>query len=548
MRPWSRRFATQPQRRTVWPTWSFRRSPHVCVRFHSFVAEGFVFVAGVMLFLASERQSLGSGESGGYDSAMKPSGSTKGGTLVALSDTALAGLAALLAFWLLGADDFYKADGPRLVWHLQQGNPLWPQHPFYLPILIALKDALAAWLPAPYDVALLASALGTAAGIACCRLAFAALALPRARANLATALVATCPAVLLFGCVVEIHGLFFGFVGLAFLAFALLERSVARGGLGLPSFVFAAACGALCALASAVHGSGILLGAVFAPWLLARAQRWHAFHPRNVFALVFAASFAALLFTWTDPFANRDFVEGGFGRPQGVEYLPGITWREYLLGLAPLSVLAPLAITKREVRMQALAFVLACVPYLYGALKLLVGEIEFGAYLLPLALPAAYLCTRAWPLPVLALCMVFGTSLGVRNVLRFHADEQETQLREGMRDAVATRSVLVMLGSVDEFEAILIAAPRAQLVPLDELARQAEAQIRAALPFFDQRIAAAIAKKREVWISAAGLAFLDQPASAAFPSGAVLARHIRERYRLDRCGAGSFESFRLSPN
>lgn len=451
---------------------------------------------------------------------------------------------ALLTYWLLGVDDFYKADGPRLVLHLQQGNPLWPQHPFYLPILIALRDVLGdAW--DPFDIALLASSAGAALGVAAARVGFAALGLARARANVATLALGCCPAVLIFASVVEIHGLFFGFACLAFASFSLLDRDLAGRDLTVSAIALAALTAALAALAAGVHASGILLPAIFAPWLITRAHRWHLFHPRNVAALALGASFAGALFAWTDPVGNRDFVEGGFGRPQGVEYLPGIVWREYVLALAPLSLLSIASLHKRELRTQVVAYACAATPYAYGALKLLVGELEFGAYLLPLALPASYLSARAFGPRVLMAAAVLGAGLGIYQLDRFRAAPAELERRADIQNAIGDASVLTLLADVDEFEAMLIASPRSDLVPLDEFARQAPAQIVAALPYFDQRVAEAQAKGQEVWITEQSLRFLAAPPTATLPSGSVLLTHLRARYRLEACGAGGFRASRL---
>ena len=71
-------------------------------------------------------------------------------------------------FVALGPQEFYKADGPRLVLHVMRENPAWPQHPFYLPILIAFRQLVEALgLPiATFDVCRFASAIGTAIGVA----------------------------------------------------------------------------------------------------------------------------------------------------------------------------------------------------------------------------------------------------------------------------------------------------------------------------------------------------------------------------------------------
>ncbi|MFQ5507598.1 MAG: hypothetical protein ACE5F1_22780, partial [Planctomycetota bacterium] len=61
------------------------------------------------------------------------------------------------------------------------------------------------------------------------------------------------------------------------------------------------------------------------------------------------------------------------------------------------------------------ALLLALVPYLAGALRLLVGEVELGAYFLPLVFPAARLAVLS--LPRLPALLALGLSLCLAAVL-----------------------------------------------------------------------------------------------------------------------------------
>src|SRR5690606_40374572 len=86
-----------------------------------------------------------------------------------------------------------------------------------------------------YDAGVLASALGTAVGIACAVLASRILGLTRGGAFAVAGLMLSVPALLFFATVVELHGVFLAFAGPALVAFAHLAPAPgAPRGPGLP--------------------------------------------------------------------------------------------------------------------------------------------------------------------------------------------------------------------------------------------------------------------------------------------------------------------------
>lgn len=449
-----------------------------------------------------------------------------------LLDAVLVFAVAFACFTLIGLGmGFYKADGPRLVVHLRDGNPLWPQHPFYLPIVLAVRDLLAPLGLSPFRVAMTASAAGTALGLAFCRLGFGLLDRERARARFATVLVATCPATVLFGSVVEIHGVFFAFAGAAFALFAWLDRLSKSGRIEARTILVAALAGGACAVATGVHASGLLLPAIFCPWLVSRAVPWKVLDARNIAALILLLVHLGLTRLLADPASSADFVAAGFGRPQGIEHLPGVVLFEYVCGLGVLSLLAPLTVFARRTRREAAAYLVAVVPYCAAALLLLVGEPEFGAYLLPLSIPAAWLASRSLRGRVRAAVPWVAVVLACAPLLLFARATNSGRLPD-LGSAFGAQRGVALIGTPEELEALLLQTPRVDPVFLDEIAKLPPATVRSTLSLFDARIRDAQAEGKTVWITSGARGFLQREPDALLPSGRVLWEHLAQNYEL----------------
>lgn len=468
---------------------------------------------------------------------------------------------ACVVFAALAPQGFYKADGPRLVLHLLRENPVWPQHPLYLPIVIGfgrVLEALGIELP-PFDVCRVAAHIGTAAG-----LAFADVGMQRLfaagkaawRSAAATVLVATCPAVVLFGSVVEIHGVFFGFAGLSFalLCLALPRLALPRTSSAAWSEVaFALLAGAVSAVATAVHASGLLLPAAFLPLFVSVVAKpvdgGHAARGRALaVALSFVAAHVGLVFVVADPFGASRFVEEGFGRPQGVEHLPRVVLDEYVLALMPLSVLGLAVGFQRTTRWLGVAAFLAALPYCAAALELLVAEPEFGAYLLPLALPLAYVCVRAYAAPILVLAAVVASVLGLATLRVFAPSAEDLRYRADLSTCIGEDRGMIFVGAVDELTNLLIAEPALDIVPLDEILVQAPEAVRATLPIFDAKLRDEWAKGRRTWLSGGARALLASDTDALpLRSRSVLAEHLDAQYEWRAVSRGSCELYELVP-
>jgi hypothetical protein len=383
----------------------------------------------------------------------------------------------LVLYLALGHAAFYKTDGPDIVRlldaHLQTGAPLrHPWHVGFLPALDLFRRGLAGIGLTPGYVQLgdWWSALGAALGVACTRAGARRLGLDAGSGRLAAIALALCPATLLFATVVEFHGPLLGLVGLCFWWTTV---QVVR-----PSWWGMVVLGVFCHAAFLIDGQGLFLPA----WLLTFfvARRWRNGVQRRDLLLGAATAAVHLGLFVAMPRLLPEFygfwanlgkglsAEGAMGRPQTLDYTPAIFWQEWLWPLLPISVLVFFAPLRRALRLEFAAFLVGLLPFLFVSVRLLVFEPEYGAYMLPMALPAALLVAQVvnarWRMFAVASLLVgllpwFGAS---RDHLKAQA-AIDAEFATSVATAAKGKKPYVLVGSARE-----LAAAYARLHP-DEL-------------------------------------------------------------------------------
>ena len=482
-----------------------------------------------------------------------------------------------LVYLALGQGTFYKTDGPDIARlldaHLQTNAPL--QHPWhvgFLPALEAFRRLCVALGLQPGYVQLGAwfSALGAALGVA-----FALAGMRRlvgaTVARWASLLLACNPGYVLFATVVEYHGPLQAMLGLSFWWTAV---QVAR-----PSWWGMVVLAGLCHAAFLVHGQ-----ALFHPlWLLAfwfARRRPLGAHRRDfVWAAATGLVHAGLWWglprllpgtygMWAD-LGRGLATEASIGRPQSLDYTPTILWQEWLWPLLPVSVLVWCTPLRRALRMEFAAFVVGFAPFLYVSVRQLVFEPEYGAYLLPMVLPASLLVAQFVPASArrwLALSLPLGL-LPMLLDQRVHLAAQrrfDAEWSAAIATAAGGARPFVLVGSHRELAAAYatLPAPATLRPPLtDEVllwVRENASMPRAqATPEHfagvDAYLRALHASGRAVLLTATALDSLDDPRAAMLAekatlqvapnetmAGPLFAAHLRERFDLVSAAPGVF--------
>ncbi|MEZ5988902.1 MAG: hypothetical protein R3F30_07220 [Planctomycetota bacterium] len=353
---------------------------------------------------------------------------------------------------LLRQDVFYREDGYQLVHHhLAKGRSWHDVHPLYLPVLAWFQRLVSMEGWNEFEVA----SMFSAASVAFCVLMVG---LTARRAGLQARegvpwmlLTGLCPGVTFFATVVEFHGFFLAFVGICFWQAERLvsgepppHRWLSAGLLGLGT-----------ALATAAHASGHLLVPLLGAWVIARRDRLDrlpeliAFAATHMVLYLVGLAVVDVVLGLPRHAAGRsaewlsEWIDVGaiFGR-----VLPSL-WHEVLVPFAPLNLALvwtvlrawPNPPTLLQVRVGAAAFGL----YWLAALLILADPndgsaiVEHGAYLLPLAIPAAYWVARRLE-PVWLDLLVLASLALAWNAIDLHGYENRGQQDAAMAAGFAT--------------------------------------------------------------------------------------------------------------
>ncbi|MFO1055253.1 MAG: hypothetical protein U1F36_23790 [Planctomycetota bacterium] len=383
-------------------------------------------------------------------------------------------LCAVVVYSLCAPRILYGPDAFTFFQMAQQGHATHWMHLLYVPILRLARTLGAPLGIAPFHAFVGASSVSTALGVAFCHRAAARLGADRRRAALTALVVACTPAVAFFAVLLEVQGVFFGAVGLAWLAGASFARrpSTARVvGIGLAS-----------GLAAMIHGSGHMLPVCVACIALALADlRGIAFGRLVLWAALGALAHAAVpltlaLTTGLDPLTSvrnsANFVEGSAAGAGGLSHLGTILLDEWVYSFAPFCALIYLAARRRELRRMVLAIHVPLAAYLFVSWSLLgytfgVHGIEHGAYFLPLAFPLAWATARALPVPVTLTACILSAAIGTWHV-RHECDARPRQFESrAVVEALGSNRGLLVVRDAKEGELLSLDEPELALIPFD---------------------------------------------------------------------------------
>ncbi|MEM7203958.1 MAG: hypothetical protein AAF628_27100 [Planctomycetota bacterium] len=299
-------------------------------------------------------------------------------------------LIALVAYVLLGRQELHGIDGHGFALQLRAGE-VHRFHYLYLPLCRPVWHLFSACGLDPLSALRFCSSLGAALSLLIFYWVVRTQQGLRRHALPATIYVGGCPAFFYFASVPEVHAVFLPFAAASVAAFVTLRaRCMIRG----------VVVGILTGLASSVHTSGHLLPATFPIWSCLGTSVGRRATPTFLATCALVqittwASLAVLLapdsYSALSPFHFAAHRGSLFARANPAGFALSTAWYEWVRPFFPLSILAVLAL--RHIR-AVFRLHVAVALYLATALLLLGGAREFGAYLLPLACPAALVASR----------------------------------------------------------------------------------------------------------------------------------------------------------
>lgn len=353
-----------------------------------------------------------------------------------LGDSALVALGTLLLCWLFARGVWHGLDGSQFLSDIEHGALFHDRHVLYKPIAWLFTKALH-WFGVPlFSAVVAASACCTAVGAGFVHRALLGLGLERRDAALAAMAAVGCFSIVYFGTLIEIHGVFFAFVGIAWWTFAKFAQA--------PGLVRGLLVGAAGGVAAAAHATGQLLPGVFAACAIAwirparrdagRWALWLAALAAAHFATAALVTSLVMRLTGTeDPALKTGLFEGSISFVSGYLQMHTV-WsnasplllQEWVRPYLPISLLPLLALFSPRFRIEGLLLI-GCIAVYLGATTVLLSPaptlghpqylppftlIEYGAYFMPLAVPAAVLGVRMLPRalhPALALATLAWT-------------------------------------------------------------------------------------------------------------------------------------------
>ncbi len=463
-------------------------------------------------------------------------------------------LAALALYALLAQETLYDVDGHFYMWRSLGGDNTHPWHFAYMALLGLARDVAALLGGTMHQAALALDALGAAVAVLFAHLACRRLGLTRAAAAGAAALLATAPAIVFFATVVELHTVFLALCGPAFVATAAVA---VRPTLGRGVWL-----GAACGLAYAGHATGIVLpGMLFPIALVFAVERQGQAAWRGLRAPLLAGLAVHLCMVVGLP---RVLQLLGYSLSTGEtwdhfifyfwEYLlqPWLllhtTWHDWLRPLFPLSLFAFVGLWPRRTRWLTLASWVGIGGLLWVTLILMGRGTERGAYLLPMAWPAALIAVRLLSGVGAVVALALSLLVAVVEVKVHDARRPGLPFAEGFREVIGDRPCFLYIGAFAEAEGLLVYLPEVEWkTPLDEIQTDPRV-LHLGLPLFDQFLLGKMREGKEVWITAGGKEQMRNPTWVPKgPSGPPLLEHIERRFRQQEARAKGFHAWRLLP-
>lgn len=450
-------------------------------------------------------------------------------------DAFLIALGFLLLYHLLAQRALHGLDVHNLVPWLAGGRLDHPYHYLYLNVVAGIWSVLQPLGVGAYPNTVFCSALGTSVGVFFLHLA--------ARDRWVTLLCATASGVVFFATVAEIHGLFFGFAGLAWWLYSRFEKQ--------PTWPRALIVAVATALVASVHATGHFLVGAMGLWFLARrgwAWRLLGFAAMHMALVVLLVQLVRGESEGAGPLATQlTFLANTWSDWRFAVELPVVFWNEWLWALAPLSLAPLVALWFPALRREACALLLVLVAYLLPTTVMLVfyRTVERGAYFLPLVFPAALLVVRM-KRPLVIGTVALGAAIAVTQIALHNSQAFSDRFATDMLAATAGTKPALLCAGHDEWDPMVRVAPDVPTHPLSVVLNEIEGKDVAHAEDYFRRIIQLLREHlggRQLYISERALRLMRDEDHELL--NALARDFIPKHYRLEEVKSGSFTGYRL---
>jgi hypothetical protein len=229
------------------------------------------------------------------------------------------------------------------------------------------------------------------------------------------------------------------------------------------------------------------------------------------------------------------------------ELLLWSAWADWLWAFAPLSFAAAGAALVAGTRLLGSVVAAGAVPYVVVTWLLLGPATERGAYLLPVAWPAAVLAARALPRASLVLVALAGLVLGVLAV-RAHDDASVPRRYAAMvRSVCGDERPFLIVGSLKELGMFQVQLPQAQCKDLFQEVLLTPQEFAAGLPMFDAYLRDRLREGHALILTGGARALLMGPRGTNPQTGRALLAYFEQAWRSEPCATNGLALERLRP-
>ncbi|MCC6783570.1 MAG: hypothetical protein IT457_12075 [Planctomycetes bacterium] len=461
-------------------------------------------------------------------------------------DAVVFGLIAAAIYVIAAPRILYGPDAFTFYQMAQQGGAVHWMHVLYLPVLRLAVRVTEPFGIEPFRALAGASAVATGLGLALLHRGAARLGATRAQAIALLVLVGTTPAVAFFAVLLEVQGVFFGAVCIAWLATTAFVAA--------PRARHVLAIGLATGLAALVHASGHVLPIAAAAFGLAMIDLRALGLARLVcFGVVGAAAHFALPaaaqlagFDILGSTSNSAaFVSGSTQGAGGLEHFGVILRNEWLLSFAPSCLAVYAALRVPSLRRLLAAIHVPFAVYLFVAWALLgytfgVHGIEHGAYFLPLAFPLAWLTVRSIPWPgVLALALL-GAASSWAHVRHETGERAALYEPSAVIEALGSDAGLLVVQDAKDGELLALDAPRLALIPFDVIVGGAPRS-------FDEIVAQLAVQIDDLHRQGRPVAFASRVYDPLLAVDDALPRWLAQRYVVEPRRVRGFRCYAVVP-
>jgi hypothetical protein len=229
------------------------------------------------------------------------------------------------------------------------------------------------------------------------------------------------------------------------------------------------------------------------------------------------------------------------GAAERIGALPLALLHEWVVAFLPISATWLCAALRPELRAMAMVTGACVVAYSILSFALLPGLREHGAYLLPLAWPAAWLTARSLPPAILGIVLLGGLGSAWAQVARADDPTRAASYAQGFHQARSGATASLLIGDGRDLEACAVALPEVERVSVAALA---VVPCAALLPSVDLYLKNRLGDGRRVFVTQGAIELLSA-ASGHLPCATALLEHLRREYAMREVRCGGFRACRI---